>query len=254
MIKELYKNNIKKLDIDLNLNDYLLILDKVDELLDELESSGFIGNLNLLNESVVYKECVDLSSIGVTSISLIISAEDKPKLILTHGGMFKKFSLLYGHNIYYCIYKIEVNSLFLSSLNLSEKDCGFFIEYTDLTVCSNELNLINVNLTMYSDLNNLNLDTFIDSIYCHFGQLELLNNLRCNYLFIEYKSTNGRNMSRYKQIIVDIIKNVNDYMIINLPLEEVYSSLCNSLSESHILFERYYTNEKYILFINCKRN
>lgn len=254
MTEELYKNNINKLDKDFKINNYLLILKKVDELLDKLENSGFISNLNLLNESVVYKEYVDLSCIGVISISLIISAEDKSTLILTHGNFFKRFSLLYGHNIYYCIYKLEVNNLFLSSLNLSERDCSFFIEYTDLKVYSDELNLTDVNLTVYSDLNSLNLNPFIDTLYCHFGQLKLLNNIRCNYLSIEHRSANGRDMSGYKQIILDRITNVNEYMMINLSSEDVHLSLCNSLDESNIVYDKYYcTDGKYIFFINCKK-
>lgn len=253
MLEKLYENKIEELDRD-SLKKYLLILNKADELLDELETSDFISNLLLLNESVVYKKCVNLSSIGVTSISLIISAEEKPKLTLRHGSVFKKFNLLYNYNIYYCIYKIEVNSLFSYKMNLSENDCGFFIEYTDFKVGSSELYLTNTNLTIYSESNPLNIDSFIDSVYCHFGQLKLLKDVKCNYLSIEQVGSNYRDMSKYKQILLNIIKNVHEYMIIRLLLDESFSSLCNSLDDSSIFYEKYCTNEEYIIFINVRRN
>lgn len=250
MLEKLYENNIKKLD-NVSLTSYMMILNKADELLDELINNGFVRNLILLNESVVYKKSVSLNSIGVTSISLVISTEKQPRLLLTHGNVFKKINLLYANNIYYCIHTIEVDSSFC---NISENDSGFFIDYINLKTSSNELNLTNLNLTNYSESNPLNIDSFIDSIYCHFGQLKLLKNVKCNYLSIENRSTNGRDMSKYKQIILDMTKNVNEYMIINLSSDEVHSSLCNSLDESSILFERYYTDDKYVLFINCKKD
>lgn len=254
MTEKLYKNNIEELNKD-SLKNYLLILNKVDELMDKLEESGLLNRLMLLNEAVVYKENVDLSSIGVTSIYLMLSEEENIKSMFRHGSSFKKFKLLYGHHIYYCIYKIEVNGSFLSSLNLSEKDCGFFIEYRDLKVCSNELNLVNANLTGYSELNSLNINPFIDSLYCHFGQLKLLNHVKCNYLSIECKGSSSINMNIYKQIILNMMKNVNEYIIIKLTLDEDYLNVCKSLDNSLIIYEKYYFNDEYdgyLLFINCK--